>query len=163
MTKKINGVQKKVLQALRKPTFLGFMYGSRPVLSNKQLSNRLAEPSNNITYATNKLKEKGLIKDTEVLEGDKTGFKLKEEVNISKKYDFESIIDNTSIIQALSGVAVLVYAGEFSYSIFLNQGLFAAVFLGGLVGLLPSFLYNMYEIWGSLDSYKLEVDKSKTG
>lgn len=162
MTKEINGVQKKVVQSLRKPALLGlYRHGEKPKKSNKQLSKELEEPVSNISYATDKLKEKDVIKDTEFWEGDKTGFELKEEVDVTKTYDFGSMIDNTATVHAISAVLIFLYSLLLAKPVFSAKGLFLTVFFAGLMGLMPSFFYNLYRIWTSLDSYKLLIELRK--
>ena len=163
MTEEINGVQKKVVQSLRKPSVLGlYPYGDKPKKSNKELQQELNEPASNISYATNNLKDKDIVKDTTgVFEGDKTAFMLQEGVDIDKRYDFDTIIDNTAMVHAASAVMVFLYAMILAEPVFASKGLFLTVFLAGLTGLMPSFFYNVYQIWTSLDSYKLLIEPSE--
>jgi len=159
MTEEINGVQKKVVKSLTRPNILGlYYYGIQPEKSNKELSNDLNESGSNINYATDKLQEKGIVKDTtSPLENNKTNYRLNQDVDIEKTYHFGSIIDNTAKVHALSAVIIFLYSIILATPVYQYKGLFLAVFMAGLAGLIPSFFYNIYRIWRSLDSYKLHV------
>lgn len=162
MNKQVNGVKKKVVSSLQKPSLLGiYSYGELPVKSNKQLSNDLGESPSNISYATKKLKQDDVIKDIEIWEGDKTGFQLKDDITTYKSYEFDSIIDNTAKVHAISLVFIFIYSTMFANQVFRSSGIFLTVFLAGMMGFIPPFVYNFYNVLTSLNSYKMVIESKK--
>lgn len=160
MTEELSGVQKKVVQSLRQPTVLGVKRGSNPEKSNKELKQELGESVSNINYATGKLKEKDIIKDTtSPLENTKTNFKLKEDVTVEKSYDFDTVIDHTAIIHLISFLSMFLYIIIFAEPVYSTNGIFITTFIAGMLSFLPSFTYNIYNVWSSLDSYNLHIHR----
>jgi DNA-binding transcriptional ArsR family regulator len=158
--KNINGVQKKILKALSKPKHKQILGLKHEVSkSNKELAEELDEAASNISYGTTKLKEKGLIKDTEVFEEDKTEFKIPENVDIEVDYQFNQLVDATAKLHLASIFILLAYT-NYSPKLLQNRSIEFTVFTAGFIAIIPSITYNLYKIIGSRDTYKVHA---KTG
>lgn len=115
-------------------------------ISNSELSSRLDEPKSNINYATEKLREKGVIKDTESLNQSKTNFVVKDDVTIKRQRDIDDILNTSVYLHILELVIILAYSMTLAEPLYREFGVSATVFFGASTVILPRIVFNGYKI-----------------
>lgn len=150
----VNGLQEKVLEAI--------YYDDREGLSNKELCEKLGEKTGNISYATGELKEKDLVKDTEIFEDDKTNFKVKSSVELEKDMKYHEMMNTSAYIKITEGVILFFYAfWLYNFVIeFLNVSI--AMLLGMLTVYSPSMAYTIFRLIKDEANYEISVYKQST-